>query len=91
MVKRVKEDRNRGQWEMVSPLTVNAYYTSEDNQFVLPQGILQFPFFDSKSTQIENLGAMGMVVGHELGHGIDDEGSKYDSNGKLRQWMKNGN
>ncbi len=86
-LERFKANRNRNKWWM-SPLTVNAYYTSEDNQFVLPQGILQYPFFDAKMDMIENLGAMGMVVGHELGHGIDDEGSKFDSTGKKRQWMK---
>lgn len=86
-MERFKKDRNRNKWWM-SPLTVNAYYTAEDNQFVLPQGILQYPFFDANMDLIENIAAMGMVVGHELGHGIDDEGSKFDSTGKKRQWMK---
>jgi len=86
LMKELKEKRNRHRWEL-SPLTVNAYYTPSDNQFFLMMGILQFPFFDAGMSDIENLGAMGAVVGHELGHGIDDQGSKYDSTGKLRQWM----
>ncbi len=86
LVKRIREDRKRSQW-FTGPLTVNAFYSAEDNQFFLPQGILQYPFFDVGQTRIENLAAMGMVVGHELGHGVDDEGAKYDSKGKLRNWM----
>jgi len=86
MLKRLREDRNRSEW-FTGPLTVNAFYSAEDNQFTLPQGILQYPFFDAKQSRAENLAAMGMVVGHELGHGVDDEGSKYDSKGKLRRWM----
>lgn len=85
-LKELKEDRVRTRWSS-GPLTVNAYYSPMDNQFVLLQGILQYPFFDAGMNRIENIGAMGTVVGHELGHGIDDEGSKYDTAGKLRQWM----
>src|SRR5690606_22117760 len=50
-------------------------------------GILQFPFYDSEGSLIENLGAVGAVVGHELGHGIDDQGSRYDAKGRLAPWM----
>ncbi len=85
-LKELAEPRNRNRWYM-GPLTVNAYYEPSDNQFVLPQGILQFPFFEPTMADIEALGAMGSVVGHELGHGIDDQGSKYDADGKLREWM----
>jgi putative endopeptidase len=77
---------NRDAWGM-APLTVNAYYSSEENKFVLPIGILQYPFFDAKLSTEENLGAGGAVIGHEIGHGIDDVGSKFDSDGKLHQWM----
>lgn len=84
--KRLKEGVNQDAWGM-GPLTVNAYYSPDKNKFVLPIGILQYPFFVSEGDLIENLGAVGTVVGHELGHGIDDEGSKFDSGGKLRQWM----
>jgi putative endopeptidase len=66
---------------------VNAYYDGSYNKFVLPVGILQYPFFDPKSPMELNLGAIGTVIGHELGHGIDDNGSRYDSKGILRQWM----
>jgi putative endopeptidase len=85
-LKEMAEDRNPNRWSM-SPLTVNAYYSGIDNKFVLPMGILQYPFFDGNSSDIENLAAMGAVVGHELGHGIDDKGSKYDFSGKVRQWF----
>jgi putative endopeptidase len=77
---------NRDAWGM-APLTVNAYYSSEENKFVLPIGILQYPFFDAQLSMEENLGAGGVVIGHEIGHGIDDMGSKFDSDGKLHQWM----
>jgi putative endopeptidase len=74
-------------WEGVEPLEVNAFYQSSYNQFTMLQGILQYPFYDQKSLEIENLAGVGMVVGHELGHAIDDQGSKYDADGKLRDWM----
>ncbi|MFV8257284.1 M13 family metallopeptidase [Bdellovibrio bacteriovorus] len=82
----MREPANMDAWGM-SPLTVNAYYSSNENKFVLPIGILQFPFYDKDGSVIENLGAVGAVVGHELGHSIDDSGSKYDSQGRLRTWM----
>lgn len=82
----LKKPRNENRWEM-SPLTVNAYYSPSDNQFVLPIGILQYPFFDGQLSAEANFGSMGSVVGHELGHGIDDKGAKYDAKGKLFQWM----
>ncbi len=69
------------------PLTVNAGYSPSDNKFMMPIGILQYPFFDREGSLLENLGAVGVVIGHELGHGIDDQGSKYDENGELRDWM----
>lgn len=83
---RLREGVNQDAWGM-GPLTVNAYYSPDKNKFVLPIGILQYPFFVTEGDVIENLGAVGAVVGHELGHSIDDEGSKFDSDGKLRQWM----
>lgn len=73
-------------WGM-GPLIVNAYYDPTKNKFVMPVGILQYPFFDPSGDLIENLGSVGAVIGHELGHGIDDMGSKYDHNGSLKQWM----
>lgn len=85
-MKEMREPANMDAWGM-GPLTVNAYYSSNENKFVLPIGILQFPFYDKDGSIVENLGAVGAVVGHELGHSIDDSGSKYDSEGRLRQWM----
>ncbi len=73
-------------WYM-GPLTVNAYYSPTSNKFVMPAGILQYPFYDPNLPDWVNLGAVGAVVGHELGHGVDDQGSKYDEKGKVRQWM----
>jgi len=73
-------------WHM-GPLTVNAYYSPTSNKFVMPAGILQYPFYDPSLPEWVNLGAVGAVVGHELGHGVDDQGSKYDEKGKVNQWM----
>lgn len=84
--KRLKEGVNKEAWGM-GPLTVNAYYSADKNKFVMPIGILQYPFFVEKGDITENLGAVGVIMAHELGHAIDDEGSKYDASGKLRQWM----
>ena len=86
MYDELKIERNRNRWAM-GPLTVNAYYSPTDNKFVMPIGILQYPFYDPKLPLEVNLGAVGAVIGHELGHGIDDQGAKYDGDGKLRQWM----
>lgn len=85
-LKEIAEPVNKDAWGM-GPLTVNAYFSPTENKFVMPLGILQFPFFDKDGLVIENLGAVGAVMGHELGHGIDDEGSKFDETGRLRQWM----
>lgn len=83
---KLKAGVNQLAWGM-GPLTVNAYYSPDKNKFVMPIGILQFPFFDQQGDLIENLGAVGAVVGHELGHSIDDQGSKFDAKGRLKQWM----
>lgn len=82
----LKHPANQEAWGM-GPLTVNAYYSQSENKFVLPIGILQFPFYNKDSDLIENLGAVGAVFGHELGHSIDDQGSKYNADGKLSDWM----
>ena len=84
-LERRPKKRNRSQW-FSPPLTVNAYYEPSNNSFTLPQGILQPPFFDEKMKDHQLLGAIGTVIGHELGHGIDDSGSKYDWQGRLRTW-----
>ncbi|MGZ3692461.1 MAG: M13 family metallopeptidase, partial [Pseudobdellovibrio sp.] len=85
-LKSLTEGANLEAWGM-GPLTVNAYYDPSANKFVMPMGILQYPFFNPDGDLIENLGAVGAVIGHELGHGIDDQGAKYDETGKLHQWM----
>ena len=76
-------DRNR--WGM-SPQTVNAYYNPSFNEIVFPAAFLQFPFFDMNMSMAENFGAIGLVIGHEITHGFDDEGSKYDADGNLNMW-----
>ncbi len=76
---------DRGEWYMTPP-TVNAYYDPQKNQMVFPAGILQPPFYSPKASTVVNLGAMGMVVGHELTHGFDDEGSQFDDKGNLANW-----
>jgi putative endopeptidase len=85
-LKDLKKPVNKAAWGM-GPLTVNAYYHPMANKFVLPIGILQYPFYDPSVSDAANLAAIGSVIGHELGHGIDDKGSQYDADGKLRQWM----
>lgn len=86
LLQRLAKPRNPNIWGM-SPLTINAYYNPMENKFVMPIGILQYPFFDVSAPDEVNLGAVGAVMGHEMGHGIDDKGAKYDKDGKLRQWM----
>jgi len=76
---------DRNEWEMTPP-TVNAYYTPLLNQMVFPAGILQPPFFNKAAVKPVNYGAIGMVMGHELTHGFDDEGRQFDAKGNLRDW-----
>ena len=76
---------DRTEWGM-SPQTVNAYYNPGNNEIVFPAGILQPPFFDPEVDAALNYGAFGAVIGHELIHAFDDEGSKYDAEGNLNNW-----
>ena len=76
---------DRSEWFM-SPQTVNAYYNSSMNEIVFPAAILQPPFFDMDADDAVNYGAIGGVIGHEMGHGFDDQGSKSDGDGVLRDW-----
>jgi len=78
-----KTDRER--WGM-TPQRVNAYYSSSFNEIVFPAAILQPPFFDPNADPAVNYGAIGAVIGHEMGHGFDDQGSKSDANGIQRNW-----
>jgi putative endopeptidase len=73
------------EWGM-TPQTVNAYYDPTKNEVVFPAAILQPPFFDMKADDAVNYGAIGAVIGHEISHGFDDQGSQYDGDGKLRNW-----
>jgi putative endopeptidase len=76
---------DRTRW-MMTPPTVNAYYNPQLNEIVFPAGILQPPFYDRASSPPVNYGAIGLVVGHELTHGFDDEGRQFDGKGNLTQW-----
>jgi endothelin-converting enzyme/putative endopeptidase len=70
----------------MTPPTVNAYYDPQHNNITFPAGILQPPFFDPTADDAENYGAIGAVIGHEMGHGFDDQGAQYDANGNLKDW-----
>jgi endothelin-converting enzyme/putative endopeptidase len=76
---------DRNEW-LMSPPTVNAYYDPQKNEIVFPAGILQPPFFNRDATDAVNFGSMGMVVGHELTHGFDDEGRQFDVDGNVKDW-----
>ncbi len=76
---------DRGEWFM-TPQTVNAYYNPGLNEIVFPAAILQPPFFDVDADDAANYGGIGAVIGHEIGHGFDDQGSKYDGVGNLHNW-----
>ena len=76
---------DRSEWGM-TPQTVNAYYRSTTNEIVFPAAILQPPFFDMRADDAVNYGAIGAVIGHEIGHGFDDKGSQSDGDGNLRDW-----
>jgi putative endopeptidase len=80
---------DRKEWGMTPP-TVNAYYSPPRNEIVFPAGILQPPFFDKSIDEAVNFGAIGVVIGHELTHGFDDQGRKYDAQGNLRDWWTEG-
>ena len=76
---------DRGEWFM-TPQTVNAYYNPGMNEIVFPAAILQPPFFDADADDAANYGGIGAVIGHEIGHGFDDQGSRYDGAGNLVDW-----
>src|SRR5579863_4437753 len=77
---------DRTEWGMTPP-TVNAYYNSSMNEIVFPAGILQPPFYDANRGDAMNYGGIGVVIGHEMTHGFDDQGAKFDGKGNLRQWQ----
>jgi putative endopeptidase len=82
---RLPKPVDRGLWSM-TPQTVNAYYSPLTNQIVFPAAILQPPFFDPKADPAVNYGGIGAVIGHEIGHGFDDQGRRFDAGGKFRDW-----
>jgi predicted metalloendopeptidase len=86
-VARINQRTDKDEWGM-APQTVNAYYNPVWNEIVFPAAILQAPFFDTNADAAVNYGAIGGVIGHEMGHGYDDQGAKSDENGILRTWWK---
>jgi len=84
-IAKIGKPLDRKEWGMTPP-TVNAYYSSSRNEIVFPAGILQPPFFDKTMDDAVNFGGIGYVIGHELTHGFDDQGSKFDPQGNFRNW-----
>lgn len=84
-VQKLGKPVDKTEWEML-PQTVNAYYNPVNNEIVFPAAIMQPPFFDPKADDAVNYGAIGAVIGHEFSHGFDDQGSKYDAQGNLKDW-----
>ena len=84
-IKKIDKPLDRKEWGMTPP-TVNAYYSPNFNEIVFPAGILQPPFFDPKMDDAVNFGGIGLVIGHELTHGFDDQGRKFDPQGNLHDW-----
>lgn len=85
--KTVGKPVNRDEWGM-TPQTVNAYYNPTTNEICFPAGILQYPFFDMNADDAFNYGAIGVVIGHEMTHGFDDQGSHFDKDGNMSDWWK---
>jgi putative endopeptidase len=77
---------DRDEWQM-TPQTINAYYDPQKNEIVFPAAILQPPFFDPRADDAVNYGSIGAVIGHEISHGFDDQGSQFDAHGNLRDWF----
>src|ERR1700757_2350223 len=85
MINKIGKPVDKTEWGM-SPPTVNAYYNPSYNEIVFPAGIMQPPFFDKSMDDAVNFGGIGLVIGHELTHGFDDQGRKFDPQGNLRDW-----
>jgi endothelin-converting enzyme/putative endopeptidase len=85
VLNKIGKPLDKNEWGM-SPPTVNAYYNPAENDINFPAGILQPPFFDQKEDDAINFGGIGVVIGHELTHGFDDQGSKFDAQGNLTNW-----
>ncbi len=85
MLNKIGKPVDRMEWGMTPP-TVNAYYNPTSNEIAFPAGIMQVPFFDPKADDAYNYGVMGSIIGHELTHGFDDQGSQFDADGNLKMW-----
>ena len=85
MFAKVGNPVDKDEWFM-TPQTVNAYYNPSTNEICFPAGILQYPFFDMKADDAFNYGAIGVVIGHEMTHGFDDQGRQFDKDGNLKDW-----
>lgn len=85
MLDKIGKPVDRMEWGMTPP-TVNAYYNPTSNEIAFPAGIMQVPFFDAKANDAFNYGIMGAIIGHELTHGFDDQGSQFDADGNLKMW-----
>lgn len=83
--KRVNKQTDRTEW-LMTPQTINAYYNPTTNEICFPAGILQPPFFNAEADDACNYGAIGVVIGHEMTHGFDDQGAQFDKDGNLRNW-----
>ena len=88
-LQRLRKPVDRDEWAM-TPQTVNAYYSPCSNEIMFPAAILQPPFFDANADPAVNYGAIGAVIGHEMGHGFDDQGSQFDATGKFANWWTDG-
>ena len=86
-ISRIGKHVDRNEWGMTPP-TVNAYYNPSLNEIVFPAGIFQPPFFDANKDDAVNYACIGGVIGHEMTHGFDDQGSRYDKNGNLKEWWQ---
>ncbi len=84
-ISKIGKEVDRTEWGMTTP-TVNAYYNATFNEIVFPAGILQYPNFDVNADDAMNYGAIGAVIGHEMTHGFDDQGSQYDETGNMKNW-----
>ena len=84
-VARIDKPVDRAEWQM-TPQEINAYYNPSNNEIVFPAAILQPPFFDPNADAAVNFGAIGAIIGHEMGHGFDDQGRKFGPNGALQDW-----
>ena len=85
MYSRLGKPVDKDEW-LMTPQTVNAYYNPSTNEICFPAGILQYPFFDMNADDAFNYGAIGVVIGHEMTHGFDDQGRQYDKDGNLKDW-----